>query len=195
MFVHSSKRTRAPKRKPRVEIVDEDTCPCIIQSGVRKGQMCGKVLKEGTLACGLHQKSCQSMAVVVPIKETKKIHAEEVKIQVQGDTCPCLIQTGARRGQACGVRLQAGMLRCVRHSKTKCVMPAATIPEVEEAPVIKIQSPRINAAPIKSPSLDNWADVELQLNDLETYLKQNLRDTRETVDFRAIDDLLREALL
>jgi len=93
------------------------TCVCILQSGARKGQECGKPVKENN-RCGTHQKKCVEPEKVVKISEPMK--------------CPCIIQSGSRKGQVCGKTVVANTERCKSHQHT-CVLPVSE-PELEPEP-------------------------------------------------------------
>jgi hypothetical protein len=116
---------------------DSNTCICILQSGIRKGQKCGK----GVVAnnrCGIHQKKCvEPPRAEQPLQQTQQAPKK----------CQCIIQSGKKQGQVCGRSVTDGTLYCKSH-KGSCILPKEPEPIVEPSepkellepePVIEIQ--------------------------------------------------------
>lgn len=115
------------------------TCICILQSGSRKGQECGKPVKANN-RCGTHQKKCV---------EPEKVQVEKISEQIS--TCPCIIQSGKNKGQVCGKTVIEGTVRCKSH-KNACILPETESKTEIEEPVEPIEL--LESEPVVQGQLD-----------------------------------------
>jgi hypothetical protein len=95
--------------QPLITVVEPGLCPCVLQAGERKGQLCKKPIKASG-HCGTHQKKCvEVLQVEAPISVVL--------------TCGAVFQSGARKGQTCD---KPALLNgfCKTHAKKAGVTPA-----------------------------------------------------------------------
>ena len=84
-------------------------CKCLIQSGARKGELCGRAVAQGSERCNLHKTTC-----ILPEQQV-----EQPPIP-QESKCMCIIQSGKQKGAICGRPVKQNG-RCNVH-KTTCVV-------------------------------------------------------------------------
>ena len=123
--MHNPNQTEQPNQPEQPPIIqseiplNENKCPCILQSGEKKGQVCGKNISQNGF-CKIHQKKCVQPSTLAiqplqqPVFETK---------------CPCVLQSGKNKGQSCGKEPIVGSKYCRFHQKT-CVEPVKPVEPV-----------------------------------------------------------------
>ena len=111
-----SKDYTLPSKPKTPKPVDATKCSFLLQSGTRKGQPCGRPVKEGGF-CGVHQKKPEITNISDPSK------------------CNCLILSGARKGQICGRTAKENGL-CAIHLKS-CPSRLPTEPTQQPAQIVQ----------------------------------------------------------
>jgi hypothetical protein len=59
--------------------IQPDKCPCLIQSGKNRNQVCGRSLQPGATTCKFHKEICTKSAITAPVEIVETIEPEEVK--------------------------------------------------------------------------------------------------------------------
>jgi hypothetical protein len=136
---------------PFVPVSVQETCPAIIQSGVHKGQACGKPVTE-TGFCKRHPPSTEER----PTKRPK------LTSYTQG-RCVCKTQ----KGDICGAVVKGGGLVCKRHAN--CPLP-------DDLPADFVTEP--STAPVQP---ETEADVVMQIEPEPEFDAQEQRELNEPV--------------
>ena len=156
---------------PKSKIITK--CPCVIQSGKRKGEVCGKSISNNG-KCSMHQKTCvppkspEHQPSPRPKSKTPERPVSPTRTPKQPSKCPCIIQSGKRKGEVCGRNIKKNG-KCSFHI-TSCIEPVVVDPKL----FIRSQ--------VSQTELENL------VKDLET------KSSEETIIFtqQELDDLLEE---
>lgn len=152
-------------RNEVIAAVDGPRCPCVFQAGKKKGQICGRKTKPGQGVCGVHTKKCIQVDGEdhVPV-----VAVEPPVVQDQVGTCPCIYQSGKKKGQVCGRKTKPGQGVCGLHLRT-CVQPDVVDEEQEGA--LEERSPAQREVVELSPRhMEAWAVHRVDEADLDLIL-------------------------
>lgn len=93
-------------------------CPCILKSGKRKGEICGRDCDKAEGYCNIHLKSIKN-------KEDKEKQNKKTKIKKGKSVdnkkiigCSCILKSGKRKGEPCNLKVFKDNL-CKRHFNLK----------------------------------------------------------------------------
>ncbi len=117
------------------------TCQAILESGARKGEACGVKAKEGSCYCGRHVGCAAVMAAAAgatsaPPSRTSsaKATAAAATATVKIGTCQAILESGARKGEVCGVKAKEGSCYCGTHLKSAAAATVAAAPATPSKP-------------------------------------------------------------
>ena len=154
--------------------IGEDQCPCIIQTGQNKGKPClQKIFEDGK--CKRHiNKKC-----ILPTVPTKEKEKEEVIVE----KCPCIIQSGTRKGEFCmGKIFKDG--KCSKHQRT-CVKVSV---ESKVKPIVKEEEQKIPIEEIITETVDEWNIEIVDPSRVEKILQENTKVQLELDDINIVLD-------
>ena len=98
---------------PKKYRMDRIKCPCIIKSGKRKGEECGRECDKADGYCNLHLKFMKNK------EDNKSNKKNETKADKTVDNkkiigCTCILKSGKRKGEPCNLKVFKDNL-CKRH--------------------------------------------------------------------------------